>query len=294
MAVNFDEPIKRSGEEWAPYPEQLVISPELNGRHDSPDIEPLIQSILQHGQLQLCLTRREGGKMVLAAGFNRWRAVSEINKRKLTPEPLRLKCVYRELSEKQAFLANIAENQCRNATTPMDDAYNIQRLINVYQMSKDAIAKAYGMSLSWIVQRLDLIEAIPAVEKQIRKGNIKGPAARQIAKLDREHQKNLAALAEKQGNVTPEDVRREIGLPEKTQAPQAATAPRQEPIPAPVPAPHTPPKTNGNGHPGDGTVPVKQYILDLADVIIIAIYNKDGSVKLSEEIPKYLRLRHIL
>jgi ParB/RepB/Spo0J family partition protein len=175
MAVNFDEPIKRSGEEWAPYPEQLVISPELNGRHDSPDIEPLIQSILQHGQLQLCLTRREGGKMVLAAGFNRWRAVSEINKRKLTPEPLRLKCVYRELSEKQAFLANIAENQCRNATTPMDDAYNIQRLINVYQMSKDEIAKAYGMSLSWVIQRLGLIEAIPAVEKQIRKGAIKGP-----------------------------------------------------------------------------------------------------------------------
>ena len=248
MAVNFDEPIKRSGEEWAPYPEQLVISPELNGRHDSPDIEPLIQSILQLGQLQLCLTRREGGKMVLAAGFNRWRAVSEINKRKLTPEPLRLKCVYRELSEKQAFLANIAENQCRNATTPMDDAYNIQRLLNVYQMSKDEIAKAYGMSFSWVVGRLDLIEAVPAVEKQIRAGKIKGPAARSIAKLSKEHQNNLAALAEKQGKVTPADVRREIGAPEPPQAPQPAAAPRQEPVqqPAPTPVPTPTIPTNGD------------------------------------------------
>jgi ParB/RepB/Spo0J family partition protein len=232
MAVNFSEPIKRSGEEWAPYPEQLVIAPELNGRHESPDIEPLIQSILELGQLQLCLTRREGGKMVLAAGFNRWRAVSEINRRKLTPEPLRLKCVYRELNEKQAFLANIAENHVRNATTPMDDAYNIQRLINVYQMSKDEVSKTYGMSLSWVVGRLDLIEATPAVEAQIRKGTIKGPAARTIAKLSKEQQSNLAKIAEEKGKVTPADIRREVGAPEKPATPSAAPTGQQGGIPS--------------------------------------------------------------
>ena len=211
MAVQFDEPIKRSGEEWAPYPEQLVISAELNGRHDSPDIEPLIQSILEVGQLQLCLTRREGGKMVLSAGFNRWRAVSEINKRKLTPEPLRLKCVYRDMNEKQAFLANIAENHVRNATTPMDDAYNIQRLINVYQMSKDEVCKAYGMSISWVSGRLNLIEATPEVEKAIRAGKIKGTAATAIAKRSKQQQNNLAQIAEKNGKVTATHIRKETG-----------------------------------------------------------------------------------
>ena len=121
---------------------------------------------------------------------------------------------------------------------------------------------------------------------------------RQIAKLDREHQKNLAALAEKQGKVTPADVRREIGLPEKPRRVLEPPAPQETVSHAAAPDLQPNPKTNGNdhsnGHPGDGTVPVKQYILDLADVIILAIHNKDGSVKLSEEIPKYLKARHLL
>lgn len=215
MAVHFDEQIKRSGEEWAPYPEQLVISAELNGRHDSPDIEPLIQSILEVGQLQLCLTRREGGKMVLAAGFNRWRAISEINRRKLTPEPMRLRCVYRDMNEKQAFLANIAENHVRNATTPMDDAYNIQRLINVYGMDKSEVSKVYGMSAQWVAGRLGLIEATPEVEKAIRSGKIKGTAATVIAKLSKQQQQNLAQVAEQNGKVTATDIRRETGGTDK-------------------------------------------------------------------------------
>ena len=164
--------------------------------------------------------------MVLVAGFNRWRAISEINKRGIwkdqgKPEPYRVRCSFTEMTEKQAFLSNIAENQCRNATTPMDDAYNIQRLVNVYEMSRDEVAKAYGMSLSWVAGRLDLIEATPAVEKQIRAGKIKGPQARTIAKLSKEHQTNLAALAEKQGNVTPADVRREVGASEPSAKPQS-------------------------------------------------------------------------
>jgi hypothetical protein len=114
----------------------------------------------------------------------------------------------------------------------MDDAYNIQRLINVYQMSKDEVAKTYGMSLSWVVGRLDLIEATPAVEAQIRKGTIKGPAARTIAKLSKEQQSNLAKIAEEKGKVTPADIRREVGAPEKLPTPPAAPTGQQEGIPS--------------------------------------------------------------
>ncbi len=223
MAVEFDVKGTRTSE-YLFAPEQLEIDPSLNGRHELPDIQWIVESILTHGQLQPVTIRRSGGKPVLVAGFSRWRAISEINKKKLAEKPLALRCSYTQLTEKQAFLANIEENRVRNATTPMDDAYNLQRLINVYQMTEDDCADAYRASKSWVKNRLALIEATPEVEKQIRAGKIKGPAAKAVAKLSKEHQTKLAKVAAEKGKVTPADIRRETGKPEPTKKPQPATA----------------------------------------------------------------------
>jgi ParB/RepB/Spo0J family partition protein len=222
MAVDFDVKGTRTSE-YRFLPESIEIDPAMNGRHELPDIQWIVDSILRHGQLQPVTIRRTAGKPVLVAGFSRWRAVSEINKNKLTEKPIELRCSYTALNEKQAFLANIEENRVRNATTPMDDAYNIQRLINVYQMTESEVAESYRASASWVKGRLTLIEATPEVEKQIRKGTIKGPAAKAIAKLSKDHQKNLAAVAEKKGKVTAADIQKEVGTPVKA---KPATAPK--------------------------------------------------------------------
>lgn len=222
MAVEFTVAGSRTSE-YRFLPQMLEIDPAMNGRHELPDIQWIIDSILRHGQLQPVTIRRAAGKPVLVAGFSRWRAVSEINKRGLVEKPLELRCSYTALSEKQAFLANIEENRIRNATTPMDDAYNIQRLINVYQMGEQEVAESYRASVSWVKGRLQLIEAIPEVETEIRAGTIKGDAAKTIAKLSKEHQKNLAKVAKEKGKVTPADVRREVGEPVK-KAPAAKSA----------------------------------------------------------------------
>jgi ParB/RepB/Spo0J family partition protein len=214
MAVEFEVKGTRTSE-YLFLPEQLDVDPAMNGRHDLPDIGWIVDSILRHGQLQPVTIRRTAGKPVLVAGFSRWRAISKINKDKLTEKPLSLRCSYTQLTEKQAFLANIEENRVRNATTPMDDAYNLQRLVNVYQMTEQECADAYRASVSWVKSRLTLIEATPEVEKQIRKGTIKGPAAKAVAKLSKEHQKKLAEVAEKTGKVTKADIERETGKPTK-------------------------------------------------------------------------------
>lgn len=207
----FESEITRGVTEWAALPEELDVDPQMNGRHELPDIQWIVDSILKHGQLQPITIRREGGRPVLVAGFSRWRAVSEINKKKLTDKPLRLRCSYTALTAKQAFLANIEENRVRNATTPMDDAYNLQRLVNVYQMSPQECADAYRASVSWVKNRLALIEATPEVEKQIRAGKIKGSAAQAVAKLSKEHQRNLAKKAETHGKLTTADIKAETG-----------------------------------------------------------------------------------
>ena len=232
MAVDFAVKSSRSSE-YDYLPEELEVDPELNGRHDLPDIEPLIKSILKIGQLQ-CVTIRSdtgksGGNPCLVAGFSRWRAVAEINKRKLyQTEPLKLRCTYNRLNEQQGFLANIEENRCRNAPTPMDDAYNIQRLGNVYQMKDPEIAEAYGVSLSWVKQRLELLRATPEVEKQIRAGKIKGPAAKAVVKLKKEHQNKLAKVAEEKGKVTPSDIQEVTGVTPAKKEATPVVAPDEE------------------------------------------------------------------
>ncbi len=210
MAVEFDVKGTRTSE-YLFAPEQIEIHAEMNGRHELPDIAWIVESILAHGQLQPVTIRRTGGKPVLVAGFSRWRAVSEINKKKLTEKPISLRCSYTALNEKQAFLANIEENRVRNATTPMDDAYNLQRLINVYQMTEDECAESYRTSKAWVKGRLALIEATPELERVIRSGKVTGSAGKTIAKLSKEHQRNLAKVAEEKGKVTPADVKREVG-----------------------------------------------------------------------------------
>jgi ParB/RepB/Spo0J family partition protein len=224
MAVEFDVKGSRTSE-YRFSPEMLVVDPKMNGRYELPDIGWIVDSILRHGQLQPVTIRRTSSKPVLVAGFSRWRAVSQINKDKLTEKPLELRCSYTALTEKQAFLANIEENRVRNATTPMDDAYNLQRLVNVYQMTLDECADSYRASVSWVKGRLALIEATPEVEKQIRAGKIKGPAAKAVAKLSKEHQDKLAKVAEEKGKVTVADIQKETGVtpqPKKVEAPTAA------------------------------------------------------------------------
>ena len=219
MAVEFDVKATRTSE-YGFLPEELEVIPEMNGRHELPDIQWIIDSILTHGQLQPVTIRRTGGKPVLVAGFSRWRAVTAINKNKMMEKPLRLRCSYTALTDKQAFLANIEENRVRNATTPMDDAYNIQRLINVYQMTEQEAADSYRASVAWVKGRLDLIEATPEVEAQIRAGKIKGPAATAVAKLSKEHQVKLAKVAAEKGKLTPADIQKETGKAPKPEAPK--------------------------------------------------------------------------
>lgn len=219
MPVTFTESnIKRSEGQWTALPEDLDLLPELNGRHDLPNIEWLIASILEVGQIQPVTIRKTGGRPALTAGYSRYRAIYEINKRKLTPEPMRLWCSYKQYTDKQAFIVTIHENIVRNATTPMDDAYNIQKLINVFGMQMEEIADTYRASLAWVKDRLTLLEVAPEVETAIREGRIKPTAAIAIAKLGRAAQK---AVVSKPGPVTAKDVKAAAPKPEPKEAPKS-------------------------------------------------------------------------
>jgi ParB/RepB/Spo0J family partition protein len=189
-------------------PADLVIKPELNGRHEAPDVEDLIQSILADGQLQPVMVRSENDRPVLVAGFSRWTAISEINKRKLTTERMKIACTYTRCNEQEGFIRNWQENRARNQTTPMDDAHHFAQL-EKWGMDEKAIAAKLKIEPAFVKTRLALIEAEPEVQSAVASGRVKPTAAVRIAKLSAEQQR---AIVKQNGHkISAKDVAQATG-----------------------------------------------------------------------------------
>jgi ParB-like chromosome segregation protein Spo0J len=190
MAVDFKVEHTRTSEYLIP-PENIRVNPEYNGRHEVIDIEPIISSFLQYGQLQPILIGSDGGIPVVRDGNTRWRVAMEINKRNLVPGGFKLRCVYLKGDAKLGFLATIQANKFRNDPTPISDAHNIATMER-WGKSHAEIADIYGESVEWVKGRLALLNLSEEAADAFREGRFDTPAALEIAKLSRENQ--IAAL----------------------------------------------------------------------------------------------------
>jgi hypothetical protein len=138
-------------------------------------------------------------------------AAIEINRRKLTPAPFKLRCVYFQGSEQEAFRATVRENHDRRATTPIDDAHNIAKLER-FGMTVAEIAELYGEKDAWVKDRRALADLGSAATKAVREGRLKPTQAKKLAKLSKEAQAEAVKGKEK---VTAKEVRKAEGKPQK-------------------------------------------------------------------------------
>lgn len=213
MAVQFAVQHSRTSE-YRFWPEDITIDPNLNGRHNTPDIEWLVTDILARGQATPVVIRKDGPNAVLVAGFSRWRAISEINRLGLSPVKIQIRCTYVQCTEAEAFLINISENRFRNPTTPIDDAHNIKRLLNVYAMTEDQIAEFYfptaktepelKAARKFVKDRVDLIPLSSASAAAVRSGRVTPTAAVAIARLSEAQQREV--LERNEGKIERKDV----------------------------------------------------------------------------------------
>jgi len=204
MAAKFDVP-NANGDLFSFDPADIKIPAHLNGRHDLPDIDWLVESILTQGQIQPVRVRKDGSTPVLCLGFSRWRAISAINDLvgggkkaekwselhpgvPLPTVPMKLKCCYVQCSEMDGFIANISENLVRKGTTDLDDVYNVQRL-KKWDMTDSAIAAIYKKPESWVRKCAKIAATEPEVLKAVKDGRMKLTAAAAIAKLTSEQQR---------------------------------------------------------------------------------------------------------
>lgn len=200
--------------------EDIVVRKEDNGRHDVPNIEELILDIEKRGQDTPVTVRNEGGKPVLVFGYQRYRAIAEINRRNPDLAPRPILAVFKQLTPFEAFQANVQENRMRSGVTPIDDAYNMKRMMNVYGLSERQVVEFYSPTSEtpkaredaqrWVRERLALIGLTPAAEKAVRAGRVKLHTAIKLNKLDPAKQETLVA---KEGRIKGSDVEAALNRP---------------------------------------------------------------------------------
>lgn len=218
MAVEFKVAHTRTSE-YLILPEDITVKPELNGRHELPDIEWMIDSFIQVGQLQPVVVSAEDGKAVLRAGFSRWRSAIEINRQKLTPAPFKLRCVYLRADDAKGFIAGIHENIVRNPVQPLDDAHNIAKM-ETWNMTHEEIAKLYRQDVKWVESRVALLDLVPEAAQAVVDGRMKLPAAAHFAKLNKDVQRKRIK-AKGDGKFTAKDAKADP-------APDAPVTPKRE------------------------------------------------------------------
>lgn len=207
MAVEFNAPSLTRTSEYLIDPREITVKPELNGRHELPDIEDIVEGFLHIGQTTPVLIGRDGRTPVLYAGHRRWRAALHITKEKLLPNgvPFKLRCVYFQGDERTAFLATISENNDRKNATEIDDAYNIVKLRR-WNMTDEEIAVIYRKKTgdgkpdtSWVAKRASLIDLCDEAVEALKSGRMKPTAAVAIAKLAKDAQRERIAAAVSSG-----------------------------------------------------------------------------------------------
>jgi ParB-like chromosome segregation protein Spo0J len=249
MAVEFaNETTKRACALYSDWPENILIVPELNGRHEHTDVETLAADIAKNGQLVPVICRKnDQGLPVLVAGHRRYRAICLLNER--NPEqPMRVKFEYAAVTEVEAFSMAIRENRNRKDVSPIDDCANIITLRKRFQFTDEDIATIYfpeaktdeekAEALRYVKQRASLVELAPEAADAVREGRVKLTAAVGLAKLTKDQQREKVS---RPGRVKVSDVAK------KSKAkPQPAEAPAPiETAPAPAP---TPQPANGKGN----------------------------------------------
>lgn len=154
MAVKINAGEVKRGDVFFIDPFQVIQEESNRGRHRAPEpdsIRKLAVNLLEIGQLQPVEARRiEDNKLQLTLGFTRTAAARliregfEYDGESYHDPDFKLKVSVVDCNEQMAFIRNVVENAHRDQTSPIDDAFNQQRLRDQYGMSDVEIARIYG------------------------------------------------------------------------------------------------------------------------------------------------------
>jgi ParB family transcriptional regulator, chromosome partitioning protein len=186
--------------------------------HMEPEaLAELAESIKAQGVMQPILARPlAAGGYEIVAGERRWRAARMAG---LATVPALVK----DVPDSQALAAALIENIQREDLSPLEEAAGIQRLVQEFGLTHQAIAETLGRSRAAVTNLLRLLELAPPVRELVAQGRLDMGHARALLALPVQHQIELAKLAASKGLTVREVERRvaDLSKPAQPRRPRA-------------------------------------------------------------------------
>ncbi|MDO4316557.1 MAG: ParB/RepB/Spo0J family partition protein [Oscillospiraceae bacterium] len=144
---------------------------------DEAALAQLADSIRQHGIIQpLTVRKLASGYYQIIAGERRWRAARLAGLKEVPALVI-------EADDRKAAELAMIENLQREDLNPIEEAAGYQTLIQQYHMTQEEAAARVGKSRSAVANTLRLLDLCPAVQKQIKAGELSAGHARTLVPL---------------------------------------------------------------------------------------------------------------
>ncbi len=153
---------------------------------DSVALESLAESIKAQGIMQPIVVRKVSAeKYEIIAGERRWRAAQMAG---LAQVPV----IIREIPDEAALAMALIENIQREDLNPIEEAHGLQKLMDEFAMTHEAIAKAVGRSRSAVSNTLRLLNLHAKVQDFLLSNQLDMGHARALLSLQGAEQVALA------------------------------------------------------------------------------------------------------
>ncbi|HWO97481.1 MAG TPA: nucleoid occlusion protein [Bacillus sp. (in: firmicutes)] len=160
-------------------------------------IEELALTIRTHGIIQPIVVREiEDGLFELIAGERRWRAVQTLRWETIP-------AIVKQLDDTETASVALIENLQREELTAIEEAIAYAKLIELHNLTQEALAQRLGKGQSTVANKLRLLKLPNPIQEAIKQKKITERHARALIPLKSE-EKQLAVLQEileKQLNV---------------------------------------------------------------------------------------------
>jgi ParB family chromosome partitioning protein len=169
-----------------------LIPSKRNPRRVKPQREAhrqMVASIRAHGLLAPLVVRADDGNagdFKVIAGNRRLAALREVYKD--SAKPPKVLCVLRSVDDDTADALALAENFVREAMHPLDEAIAFAKLAREEAKGVEAIAAEFGMSQSYIRQRMKLATLAEPIKAAYRQGAIDTATAEAFASVPADRQ----------------------------------------------------------------------------------------------------------
>ena len=146
---------------------------------DERSLKELAVSIKEHGVIEPIIVRKVNGKYEIIAGERRCKASALAG---LTKIP----AIIRDLDDKESSKVALLENLQRKNLNPIEEARTYQKILEIDQMTQEALAKTMGKSQSAVANKLRLLSLPDEIQESILKEKISERHARALLNLSTE------------------------------------------------------------------------------------------------------------